>query len=64
MCSCVLFKNQLKQKQNNFEQTIIEFSEFDRRTSAPPNTRSKFRHFLSLIKLKTRTELLKGDIDE
>ena len=42
MWGCVLFKNQLKQEQNNFEQNFINLYEFDgkvqRKKKAPPNT--------------------------
>ena len=47
MWGCVLFKNQLKQEQNNFEQNLINLYEFDakvqRKKKAPPN-----RNFIML----------------
>ena len=54
MCGCVLFKNQLKQEQNNFEQNLINLYEFDgkvqRKKKAPPNT-----NFIMLKILKVLT---------
>ena len=54
MWGCVLFKNQLKQEQNNFEQNLINLYEFDakvqRKKKAPPNT-----NFIMLKILKVLT---------
>ena len=54
MWGCVLFKNHLKQEQNNFERNLINLYEFDgkvqRKKKAPPNT-----NFIMLKILKVLT---------
>ena len=55
MWGCVLFRNQLKHEQNNFEQNLINLYEFDgkvqRKKKVPPNTNYIMLKILKVLTL-------------